>query len=133
MLEKGLSAGTAFEILSIDIADLDIGENVGAKLQTDQAQAELKIARAKAEERRALAQAQEEENKALVEEMTVTLVEADAEVPLAISDSFTSGRISVMDYYNLRNVIADTEMRQSIATPGGDKDTTRSSHAVGLS
>ncbi len=133
VLEKGLAAGTAFEILSIDIADIDIGENVGAKLQTDQAEAELKIARAKAEERRALAQAQEEENKALVEEMTVNLVEADAEVPRAISDSFASGRISVMDYYNLRNVIADTEMRQSIASPTGDKDTTRSSHAVGLS
>ena len=133
VLAKGLAAGTAFEILSIDIADIDIGENVGAKLQTDQAEAELKIARAKAEERRALAQAQEEENKALVEEMTVTLVEADAEVPRAIADSFTSGRMSVMEYYNLRNVIADTEMRQSIATPSGDRDTTRSSHAVGLS
>ena len=133
VLEKGLAAGTAFEILSIDIADIDIGENVGAKLQTDQAEAELKIARAKAEERRALAQAQEEENKALVEEMTVNLVEADAEVPRAIADSFSSGRISVMDYYNLRNVIADTEMRQSIASPTGDTNTTRSSHAVGLS
>ena len=134
VLEKGLAAGTAFEILSIDIADIDIGENVGAKLQTDQAEAELKIARAKAEERRALAQAQEEENKALVEEMTVNLVEADAEVPRAIADSFASGRISVMDYYNLRNVIADTEMRQSIAAPTGDgSPTTRSSHAVGLS
>ncbi len=134
VLEKGLAAGTAFEILSIDIADIDIGENVGAKLQTDQAEAELKIARAKAEERRALAQAQEEENKALVEEMTVNLVEADAEVPRAIADSFASGRISVMDYYNLRNVIADTEMRQSIAAPAGDGgSTTRSSHAVGLS
>jgi uncharacterized protein YqfA (UPF0365 family) len=133
VLEKGLAAGTAFEILSIDIADINVGENVGAKLQTDQAQAELKIARAKAEERRAQAQAEEEENKALVEEMTVNLVEAEAEVPLAIADSFTSGRLSVMDYYNLRNVIADTEMRQSIATPGSDKDTTRSSHALGLS
>ena len=133
VLEKGLAAGTAFEILSIDIADIDIGENVGAKLQTDQAEAELKIARAKAEERRALAQAQEEENKALVEEMTVNLVEADAEVPRAIADSFASGRISVMDYYNLRNVIADTEMRQSIAAPTGDGSTTRSAHAVGLS
>ncbi len=133
VLEKGLAAGTAFEILSIDIADIDIGENVGAKLQTDQAEAELKIARAKAEERRALAQAQEEENKALVEEMTVNLVEADAEVPRAIADSFASGRISVMDYYQLRNIIADTEMRQSIAVPTGDGSTTRSAHAVGLS
>jgi uncharacterized protein YqfA (UPF0365 family) len=133
VLEKGLAAGTAFEILSIDIADINIGANVGAKLQTDQAEAELKIARAKAEERRALAQAQEEENKAFVEEMTVTLVEAEAEVPRAIADSFSSGSMSVMDYYNLRNVIADTEMRQSIATTNGDRDTTRSSHALGLS
>lgn len=133
VLAKGLASGTAFEILSIDIADINVGENVGAKLQTDQAQAELKIARAKAEEQRAQAQAVEEENKSVVEEMTVSLVEAEAEVPLAIADSFTSGRLSVMDYYNLRNVIADTEMRQSIATPGSDKDTTHSSHAPGLS
>lgn len=133
VLEKGLAAGTAFEILSIDIADVNVGQNVGAQLQTDQAQAELKIARAKAEERRARAEAEEEENKSLVEEMTVTLVEAEAEVPRAIGDSLSSGRLSIQDYYNLRNVIADTEMRQSIATPGGNKDTTRSSHAVGLS
>ena len=133
VLAKGLASGTAFEILSIDIADINVGENVGAKLQTDQAQAELKIARAKAEEQRAQAQAVEEENKSIVEEMTVNLVEAEAEVPLAIADSFTSGRLSVMDYYNLRNVIADTEMRQSIATPGSDKDTTHSSHTPGLS
>ena len=133
VLQKGLASGTAFEILSIDIADISIGENIGAKLQTDQAQAELKIARAKAEERRARAEAEEEENKVLVEEMTVKLVEADAEVPLAIADSFESGRMSVMDYYNFRNIVADTEMRQSIASPGGDPDTTRSSHSVGLS
>jgi uncharacterized protein YqfA (UPF0365 family) len=135
VLEKGLSAGTAFEILSIDIADINVGDNVGAKLQTDQAQAELKIAQAKAEERRARAEAEEEENKALVEEMTVTLVEAEAQVPLAIADSFDSNRMSVMDYYNLRNILADTEMRQAIASPGGDRDidTTRSSHSMGLS
>ena len=134
VLEKGLSAGTAFEILSIDIADINVGENVGAKLQTDQAQAELKIAQAKAEERRARAQAEEEENKALVEEMTVTLVEAEAEVPRAIADSFDSSRMSVMDYYNLRNILADTEMRQAIASPGGERetDTTRSAHSMGL-
>ena len=120
VLEKGLSAGTAFEILSIDIADINVGENVGAKLQTDQAQAELKIAQAKAEERRARAQAEEEENKALVEEMTITLVEAEAEVPRAIADSFDSRRMSVMDYYNLKNILADTEMRQAIASSGGD-------------
>ena len=124
----------AFEILSIDIADINVGENVGAKLQTDQAQAELKIARAKAEEQRARAEAEEEENKALVEEMTIKLVEAEAEIPLSISDSFNSEKMSVMDYYTLRNILADTEMRQSIATPGDeDTDTTRSSHSLGLS
>ena len=136
VLEKGLAAGTAFEILSIDIADINVGENVGAKLQTDQAEAELKIARAKAEEQRARAQAEEEENKALVEEMTIKLIEADAEVPLAIADTLTSERMSVMDYYELRNILADTEMRQSIASPvsdGQEIDTTRSSHSLGLS
>ena len=136
VLDKGLAAGTAFEILSIDIADINVGENVGAKLQTDQAEAELKIARAKAEEQRARAQAEEEENKALVEEMTIKLIEADAEVPLAIADTLTSERMSVMDYYELRNILADTEMRQSIASPvsdGQEIDTTRSSHSLGLS
>ena len=114
VMEKGLAAGTAFEILSIDIADIDIGDNIGAKLQTDQAEAELKIAQAKAEEKRAQAEAEEEEMKALVEERTIDLIAADAEVPLSIADSFNSERMSVMDYYNLRNVIADTEMRQAI-------------------
>ena len=135
VLEKGLEAGTAFEILSIDIADINVGENVGAKLQTDQAEAELKIARAKAEEQRARAEAEEEENKALVEEMTVKLIGAEAEIPLSISDAFNSTRMSVMDYYTLRNILADTEMRQSIASPGGpqDGDTTRSAHSLGLS
>ena len=136
VLDKGLASGTAFEILSIDIADINVGENVGAKLQTDQAEAELKIARAKAEEQRARAQAEEEENKALVEEMTIKLIEADAEVPLAIADTLTSERMSVMDYYELRNILADTEMRQSIASPvsdGQEIDTTRSSHSLGLS
>ncbi|MYA72857.1 flotillin-like protein FloA [Candidatus Poribacteria bacterium] len=136
VLDKGLAAGTAFENLSIDIADINVGENVGAKLQTDQAEAELKIARAKAEEQRARAQAEEEENKALVEEMTIKLVEADAEVPLAIADTLNTERMSVMDYYELRNILADTEMRQSIASPitdGQEIDTTRSSHSLGLS
>jgi uncharacterized protein YqfA (UPF0365 family) len=135
VLSKGLSSGTAFEILSIDIADINVGENIGAKLQTDQAQAELKIARAKAEERRARAEAEEEEYKALVEEMMIQLIEAEAEIPLSITDSFNSGRMSVMDYYTLRNILADTEMRQSIASPGGTQeiDTTRSSHSLGLS
>ena len=136
VLDKGLAAGTAFEILSIDIADINVGENVGAKLQTDQAQAELKIARAKAEEQRARAEAEEEENKALVEEMTIKLIEADAEVPLAIADTLNTQRMGVMAYYELRNILADTEMRQSIASPvtdGQEIDTTRSSHSLGLS
>ena len=131
VLEKGLAAGTAFEILSIDIADIDIGDNIGAKLQTDQAEAELKIAQAMAEERRALAEAEEEEMKALVEERTIELIAADAEVPLSIADAFDSERMGVMDYYNLRNVIADTEMRQAIASP--DQESTGSSHSIGMS
>jgi uncharacterized protein YqfA (UPF0365 family) len=131
VLEKGLAAGTAFEILSIDIADIDIGENIGAKLQTDQAEAELKIAQAMAEEKRALAAAEEEEMKALVEERTIELIAADAEVPLSIADAFDSERMSVMDYYNLRNVVADTEMRQAIASP--DQESTGSSHSIGMS
>ena len=130
-MEKGLAAGTAFEILSIDIADIDIGDNIGAKLQTDQAEAELKIAQAKAEEKRAQAEAEEEEMNALVEERTIDLIAADAEVPLSIADSFNSERMSVMDYYNLRNVIADTEMRQAIASP--DQESTGSSHSIGMS
>jgi len=131
VLGKGLAEGTAFEILSIDIADIDIGENVGATLQKDQANAELKIARAKAEEKRALAEAEEAEMRALVEEMQASLVEAEAEVPLAIAEAFESSKLTAMDYYNLRNVIADTEMRQAIALPGGE--TTKSSHSLGLS
>lgn len=131
VLEQGLAEGTAFEILSIDIADIDIGENVGARLQTDQANAELKIARAKAEEKRALAEAEETEMRALVEEMQANLVEAEAEVPLAVAEAFQTGKLSAMDYYNLRNVIADTEMRQAIASPG--EETTKSSHSLGLS
>merc|ERR1711964_478667 len=132
VLERGLDVGTAFEILSIDIADIDIGENVGAKLQTDEAHAELKIAQARAEEKRALAEAQEEEMKALVEERTVELIEAEAEIPQSIADAFNTNQLSVMDYYNLRNIIADTEMRQSIASPVGSRDTSRSSHSVGV-
>ena len=131
VLEKGLAAGTAFEILSIDIADIDIGENIGAKLQTDQAEAELKIAQAKAEEKRAESEAAEEEMKALVEERTIDLIAADAEVPLSIADAFNSERMSVMEYYNLRNVVADTEMRQAIASP--DQESTGSSHSIGMS
>ena len=101
VLAKGLDSGTAFEILSIDIADVDVGENIGAKLQTDQADADLKIARAKAEERRAMARAAEQEMTALVEEMNARVKEAEAEVPKAISESFRSGNLGIMDYYRI--------------------------------
>ena len=121
VLDKGLDAGTAFEILSIDIADVDVGENIGAKLQTDQAEADKRIAQAKAEERRALAVAQEQEMKALTQEMRAKVVEAEAEVPRAIADAFRKGNLGVMDYYNLRNIQADTDMRNSIAKPDTDK------------
>jgi uncharacterized protein YqfA (UPF0365 family) len=115
VLEKGLDSGTAFEILSIDIADVDVGDNVGAKLQIDQAEADLKVARAKAEERRAMAVALEQENKARIEEMRARVVEAEAQVPEAIAAAFREGKLGVMDYYNMNNVISDTEMRKSIA------------------
>lgn len=121
VLSKGLDSGTAFEILSIDIADVDVGDNVGAKLQTDQAEADLKVARAKAEERRAMAVAAEQENRAKTQEMRALVVEAEAEVPKAIAEAFRKGKLGVMDYYNMKNVIADTEMRDSIATAGSDK------------
>lgn len=114
VLEKGLDAGTAFEILSIDIADVDVGENVGAKLQTAQAEADKKIAQAKAEGRRAMAIALEQEMKARIQEMRSKVVEAEAEIPRAISEAFKSGNLGVMDYYNMKNVMADTEMRESI-------------------
>lgn len=114
VLNKGLDAGTAFEILSIDIADVDVGRNIGAQLQTDQAEADKRIAQAKAEERRALAVAREQEMKAYVEEMRAKVVEAEAEVPRAISQAFREGKLGVMDYYNMQNTIADTSMRESI-------------------
>lgn len=117
VLSKGLDSGTAFEILSIDIADVDVGENIGAKLQTDQAEADLKVAQAKAEERRAAAVAREQEMRAAVVEQRAKLVAAEAEVPLAISDAFRSGNLGVMDYYNLRNIQADTRMRDAIGGP----------------
>lgn len=117
VLEKGLDAGTAFEILSIDIADIDIGKNIGAELQTDQAEADLKIAQAKAEERRAMAVASEQEMKALAQEMRAKVIEAEAEVPKAMSDAFRSGNIGVMDYYRMKNIEADTSMRDNIAKP----------------
>lgn len=124
VLSKGLDAGTAFEILSIDIADIDIGKNIGAELQTDQAEADKKIAQAKAEERRAMAVAQEQEMKARVEEMRAKVVEAEAEVPLAMAEALRSGNIGVMDYLNIQNVTADTDMRDSIgkATDENKKD-----------
>ncbi len=121
VLEKGLDSGTAFEILSIDIADVDVGDNVGAKLQIDQAEADLKVARAKAEERRAMAVALEQENKARIEEMRARVVEAEAQVPEAIASAFREGKLGVMDYYNMNNVISDTEMRKSIAGEGPSK------------
>jgi uncharacterized protein YqfA (UPF0365 family) len=117
VLSKGLDSGTAFEILSIDIADVDIGQNIGAILQADQAEADLKVARAKAEERRAAAVATEQENIAEVSKQRAKVVEAEAEVPKAIADAFRNGKLGVMDYYNLKNVQADTEMRTSIAQP----------------
>ena len=116
VLNKGLEAGTAFEILSIDIADIDVGRNIGAQLQTDQAEADKKIAQAKAEERRAMAIAGEQEMKAKVQEMRAKVVEAEAEVPMAMAQALRDGKLGVMDYYNLQNVISDTKMREAIAT-----------------
>ena len=115
VLAGGLDSGTAFEILSIDIADLDVGENIGAKLQAEQADADKQIAQAKAEGRRAMAVALEQENKARVEEMRAKVVEAEARVPLAIAKAFEQGNLGVMDYYQYRNIVADTAMRDSIA------------------
>ncbi|MEN0643095.1 flotillin-like protein FloA [Alkalicoccobacillus gibsonii] len=122
VLSKGLDSGTAFEILSIDIADIDIGKNIGAELQTDQAEADKNIAQAKAEERRAMAVAQEQEMKARVEEMRAKVVEAEAEVPLALSEALRTGRMGVMDYMNYQNVMADTDMRDSISKSTDDND-----------
>ena len=115
VLNKGLEAGTAFEILSIDIADVDVGRNIGAQLQTDQAEAAKKIAQAKAEERRAMAIANEQEMKARTQEMRAKVVEAEAEVPMAMAAALREGKLGVMDYYNMQNVISDTRMRDSIA------------------
>lgn len=115
VLERGLDAGTAFEILSIDIADIDVGTNIGAKLQIDQASADLKVAEARAEERRAMAVALEQEMKAKTVEMRAKVIQAEAEVPKAISDAFRSGKLGVMDYYRMENIKSDTEMRSSIA------------------
>lgn len=115
VLEKGLDSGTAFEILSIDIADVDVGRNIGAKLQTDQAEADKRIAQAKAEERRAMAVAREQEMVAEVQAMKAKVVEAEAEVPLALAKALREGKIGVMDYYTMKNILADTSMRESIS------------------
>ena len=115
VLNKGLDAGTAYEILSIDIADVDVGKNIGAQLQTDQAEADKRIAQAKAEERRAMAVAREQEMIAAVQEMRAKVVEAEAEVPRAMAQALREGKLGVMDYYNMQNIYADTQMRDSIA------------------
>lgn len=121
VLEKGLDAGTAFEILSIDIADVDVGRNVGAKLQMDQAEADKHIAQAKAEVRRAMAVAKEQEMVASVQEMRAKVVEAEAEVPRAMAKALTEGKLGVMDYYNMKNIMADTDMRESISNIGKEE------------
>ena len=118
VLNKGLDAGTAFEILSIDIADVDVGRNIGARLQTDQAEADKQIAQAKAEERRAMAVAKEQEMQAYTQEMQAKVVEAQAEVPLALAQALRDGTLGVMDYYNMKNIMADTEMRSAVAQAG---------------
>jgi uncharacterized protein YqfA (UPF0365 family) len=124
VLNKGLDSGTAFEILSIDIADIDIGKNIGAVLQIDQAEADKNIAQAKAEERRAMAVAKEQEMRARVEEMRAKVVEAEAQVPLAMAEALRSGNIGVMDYMNYKNIMADTDMRNSIGniTKGDEEE-----------
>ena len=121
VLEKGLDAGTAFEILSIDIADIDVGKNIGAQLQMDQADADKNIAQAKAEERRAMAVALEQEMCAKAQEARARVIEAEAEVPLAMAEAFRSGNLGIMDYYKLKNIQADTTMRESISRPAEKK------------
>jgi len=126
VLAKGLDSGTAFEILSIDIADIDIGKNIGAELQMDQANADKNIAQAKAEERRAMAVAHEQEMKAKAQESRANVIQAEAEIPKAIAESFRSGNLGIMDYYKFRNIQADTSMRESIAdNPDVEDDSTR--------
>ena len=119
---KGLDSNTAFEILSIDIADVDVGDNIGAKLQSEQANADKNIAQAKAEVRRAAAVAVEQEMRAKTQEMRAKVVEAEAQVPMAMAEAFRAGHLGIMDYYRMKNVQADTSMRESIA--GGDKPRT---------
>lgn len=123
VLEQGLEANTAFEIVSIDIADIDVGENIGARLQADQAEADMRVAQAKAEELRASAMAKEQEMKARVQENRAKVVLAEAEVPKAMAEAFSAGKLGLMDYYDLKNVQADTKMRTSISAMGGEADT----------
>ena len=120
-----MDAGTAFEILSIDIADVDVGKNIGAHLQADQAEADLRVAQARAETRRAMAVAEEQEMKARTQEMQAKVVESEAEVPLAMAQAFREGKLGVFDYVNMRNVQADTEMRESISGSGPDIESTK--------
>jgi len=122
VLEKGLDSGTAYEILSIDIADVDVGKNIGAELETDRAEADKKIAQAKAEERRAMAIAVEQEMRARVQEMRAKVVEAEAKVPLAMAEAFIKGNLGVMDYYKMKNIAADTQMRDKIGSSDEKKD-----------
>ena len=126
VLQKGLDAGTAYEILSIDIADVDIGENIGAKLQIDQANADLKVAEARAEERRAMAVAVEQENRAKAQDARARVIEAEAEVPRALAEAFRSGNLGIMDYYRMQNLQADTDMRNNIAGGGQGQDPKKS-------
>ncbi|GAB6012014.1 flotillin-like protein FloA [Viscerimonas tarda] len=126
VLRKGLDAGTAFEILSIDIADIDVGKNIGAVLQMDQAQADKNIAQARAEERRAMAIALEQEMKAKAQEARAKVIEAEAEVPKAMAEAFRNGNLGIMDYYKMQNIKADTDMRDSIARPAGQGEKTDS-------
>ena len=121
VLRKGLDSGTAFEILSIDIADIDIGKNIGATLQIDQAQADKNIAQAKAEERRAMAIALEQEMKAKAQEAKAKVIEAEAEVPRAMAEAFRNGNLGIMEYYKMKNIEADTAMRENIAKPSTPK------------
>lgn len=122
VLDKGLDSGTAFEILSIDIADIDIGENIGAKLQTDQAEADLKVAQARAEERRAMAVASEQEMRAKAQEARAKVIEAEAQIPMAMAEAFRSGNLGIMDYYKMQNLKEDTDMREAISKPAPNKD-----------
>jgi len=122
VLDMGLDAGTAYEILSIDVADIDVGKNVGAELQANQAEADMRTAEAKAQERKAMAQAREQENIALAAEMRAKVIEAEAQIPMALAESLRTGKMGFMDYYMLQNVKADTQMRQSITGPSGKQD-----------